>query len=270
MKFLRFQKTHLEKKVPGTTTTTQIWEYVGSSEPLVLIVGQSNSTCIRQAIQSGYKNFDKYYSSIGLKPGMPWHSVDKNYWDLASVSGAKHLCISWDGSQVNTAFLFEPDMSIFPVEQMGINTHSISLVKEFFSENLLGLRIQLKEIMSVSNAKIHLLGTPAPKSDFLVKKGLSKEQYFLDKLFELRTSVDKVKLTNIQVRVELWKILQECLKDVAVDFMIDFIPFPAEALTNESILLEKFSAEDATHANSDLGKLFLDEINAHVGIPNEK
>ena len=242
------------------------WAYHGADKPDVLIAGHSNSRCLKEFILLNCN-----YNGVSFGAIRPSNSsnkfarADENYWQMVANSDSRYVCISWDGSQPFTQFLFEPNMAIYPnTSEHGSTAHPTGLIKAFFRDNLLALQNQITSLKENGSPEIILLGTPPPKSDDLVKQGLSKEDFFLEKMKELNLDRDSALLTPMQTRIGLWELLQSCMKEIADFNRLTFISFPKETMTVENVLLPEFSADDVIHSNSSAALAVIEKVSNHI------
>src|SRR5205823_5364234 len=126
-----------------------------------------------------------------------------------------------------------------------------AVVYEFFRLGLAGLRAVLS---NVAGEKILLLGTPPPKTEDQVRAGISKEPLLVEAAQKLGMSSSTLRITPLAIRLELWRMTQELMREIASEFRVPFIAVPDEVLVDGALRVDA-SFEDATHANGVWGEV---------------
>lgn len=80
----------------------------------------------------------------------------------------------------------------------------------------------------------------------------------------LGMTLSALRLTPLPVRLELWKITQELLSEIADEFGAMFVAVPASAFSNGA-LAPRLSVEDASHANGLWAEIMVREATRALG-----
>lgn len=183
--------------------------------------------------------------------------LDDEYWDLLALAAAgKTIGILWNGNQHNASFLLEPTPAfrlVHPGSTPAGNGMWIprGVLREFWTSSFDELKAALPRLTSV--ADVFLIGTPPPKTDELIRSVIQKDPYFIAQAAALGMDLASVAVTQRSTRIAMWALLQEMLEQCAREFGATFVPVPSDVMDDEGILLDRYSALDATHANVDYG-----------------
>ena len=240
--------------------------WVGSSDPALLVAGHSHRFAfldylVRSGQTAPIAVLDQR-DQVGFAADPSTGQVDE-YFE-AALSAARDralpLALIWDGNQHNGAFLIESEerFSIYPVIgpwEDGYPRPLIprSLVYEFFRFGLAGLRAVLS---NVHGERILVLGTPPPKTDDQVRAGITKEPLLVQAAEKLGMSPSTLRITPLPIRLELWRMTQELLAEIAAEFRVPFVRVPDDALI-DGALRPDASLQDATHANCVWGEMMV-------------
>ena len=246
------------------------WSLYGSADFEFLVAGHSHAAAILEAKLNNpegpnLKSLAMCYTS-DLNNGPPG---DTEYWSfVAELAHGKDLVIIWNGNQHNANFLFQTSP---PFDLVHINAenefvkHSSetrfitrSMMEAFFEPSF----AELKPIVaSIAGARsISLLPGPAPKPYSHIVSRISSEAFFVDIANSLGVRVEDLTITSDSLRVQMWQILVDQLKQTSQELGINFIPVPTETIDQNGSLLETFWTPDVTHANSAYGLVLADHI----------
>lgn len=184
---------------------------------------------------------------------------DDAYWRaLAELGQDKIVLLSYGGNEHNAHFLCEceprfdfvaadaPHAPLLADAQLVPET----LVEARFAQFGAALREVLSVILSGRPRRVAVLGTPAPKGDEAhLRAALTREPSLAQRALHLGMSLDAVRFTPPQLRLKLWRKLQEAYARTAASAGCAFIPVPNETLDAEGFLRPDFYEVDATHAN---------------------
>ena len=247
------------------------WRLYGASDPSVIAGGQSHVVSLMTALDEGL-------CPAGLRAAVAYAADfaagppdDDGYWDfLARVGTGRTVAVVWDGNQHNTAFLLssEPPFRVYastvrePGDEQGVWIPQ-EMVRDFWSASVEHLSDVLARLSRV--AEVLVLGTPPPKSEQIIRATLASDPYWVASVRQLGLEMDNVKVTPVPVRIALWRVLQDLLRDRADRAGATFVPIPAAAVGSDDLLLDCYGNPDVTHANSAYGGLMWGEIIASLG-----
>lgn len=199
---------------------------------------------------------------------------DEAYWnELQRLAADYKLFIVWRGNQHMAEYLFASnppfDFVLSDQVDLPIVTESVlvpeQMIRERFSPSFDELETMLKNILGIAHRGVFLCGTPPPKPDAAAIRGaLAKHEYFLKRVAGLGHNVDTIPITSSETLYKMWKLIQNMLRDIAEKHALQFVPVPRESQTPAGFLREEFWSSDATHANSEFGRLFLQHLREYV------
>ncbi|MDP9027750.1 MAG: hypothetical protein M3N46_09355, partial [Actinomycetota bacterium] len=180
--------------------------------------------------------------------------LDDDYWALlARAAAGKAIGVVWNGNQHNAGFLLEPNPP-FRVFHPGASTAGEGmwvprrLLREYWTPTFAELKAALPRLTSV--ADVYLIGTPPPKTDELIRSVIQHDAYFVKQGTALGMDLAALAVTPAATRLAMWSLLQEMLEQCAVEFGATFVAVPPDVMDDDGILLQRYSAVDATHANT--------------------
>ncbi|NSY19765.1 SGNH/GDSL hydrolase family protein [Neorhizobium sp. AL 9.2.2] len=116
----------------------------------------------------------------------------------------------------------------------------------------IGTRRTTPRFQQLSPATIYHIATPPPKED---------EAYIRAKMMRYRgIALGSAILNPAPVRLRLWEIEMEALKEVCAEWGVHFLAVPDAARTRSGFLKPEYYAPDATHANAAYGALVLEQL----------
>jgi len=86
------------------------------------------------------------------------------------------------------------------------------------------------------------------------------EQGFRVRLEQLEVSPETVRFSPPLLRLKLWELTQDLLRDAVEGAGGVYVPCPPEARDDRGLLRREFWNEDITHANKAFGNLMLDQM----------
>lgn len=238
--------------------------WVGSPDPALLVAGHSH----RYAFLDHYNRSGESARVAILEVASNADIETDLYWDIALGTARGRgvpLVIVWDGNQHNVHFLLESAerFSVYPASGPWADGRSRpliprSLFREFFAPSV----ERLRAVLARSNgARVIVLGTPPPKPDGHVRDRLHNEPLLADAAASLGMTPSTLEVTPLPVRVELWRITQELLREVADTFGAPFVAVPEKALSGGA-LTSDMSYPDVTHANGLWAEIMVDATTA--------
>jgi hypothetical protein len=196
------------------------------------------------------------------------------YWsELQRRAGDYKLFVMWRGNQHMAEHLFASsppfDFVLSDEVDLPVANDSIlvpeQMVREGFSPSFEKLQAMLKNILEAAHRGVVICGTPPPKADVAaIRAGLSRHDFFLERIAALGSTADAIAITAPLTLYKMWKLIQNMLRDIAKRYALQFVPVPAESQTPTGFLREEFWSLDATHANIEFGRLFLQRLREYV------
>jgi hypothetical protein len=115
----------------------------------------------------------------------------------------------------------------------------------------------VKKLRRAARSEVYLLGTAPPKqsNEFIMTKFMSKT----NKVYH-GNNVALSGLNRPDLRLKLWQMEVNRLREWAISESMHFIPPPVEGFNEDGFLSRKYYANDATHANAAYGELVLQQI----------
>jgi len=134
-------------------------------------------------------------------------------------------------------------------------------VREVFQPSMSHLEIYLTRMLDTGGPRPIVLGTPPPKADNeAIRRGMQVHaDFFTELASDLSLDPEKAELAPACLRLKLWLLLQQMMRETAERLAVEFWPVSASAMTEEGYLRPEYWGEDATHANAAYGALMLDE-----------
>ena len=198
----------------------------------------------------------------------PWPRPDAYWQSFAAEASDRIVGLIWGGNEHNSAYFFQAacefDFTSRYVPYLLGRSQIITqrtVRQRFRNLTLKDLETTLKAVSAAGPRKLGLIGTPPPKKDSeKLRAMLAREPHFLAWAEALKTPIETIGITDPFVRLKLWYLLQDMLRELATKFDFDFLATPPEAQDAEGFLKEEFWAPDITHANADYGRLMLAKV----------
>jgi SAM-dependent methyltransferase len=245
---------------PHETGARSDWRWEGDDPAELYVVGQSHRAALVAALRIPH-----------LRPSFPVAALhgadgarqdpDDDYWDIAcGLPGGTMVAVVWNGNQHNASFLLTPTMAftLASVPEAPGVVVPVELVRSFFRPTFEGLEQLLGRIGD--SLRVIVAGTPPPKSDAIVRENMEIEPVLRKLIVDGGFRPATAPLTPGPLRVALWQIVQDLLRDIAAAHGAFFVPVPPEAIAEDGHLRDELSAQDATHANERYGALMLRAI----------
>lgn len=204
----------------------------------------------------------------------PWPR-DAGYWEgVVDHAVRGHVVLVWQGNQHNVQFLFAPNPSFdfvlssrpyLPIDE-ALHVVPELAVRELFKGSLTGLReivARIRRIRAVGG--VTLMATPPPKGDNeRIRDYLARERHFVDAARKMNADLSKISLSEPLLRLKLWHVLNDMIKEIAVQHSCRFLGCPPDACDDQGFLKPDYWRADATHANERYGKLALEFLSAEL------
>lgn len=246
---------------------------VGSArrpEPDVLAAGHSHVACLFQAL-------DRVPTRWGLRPAVAYSADpatgapgDEEYWDMVVREGrGRTVVLVWNGNQHNAAFLIQPDPA-FRVDDRRLTDAYDGpgrwlprrLLEDFFRPTMDECDALLRRLVPVS--RVVLLGTPPPKPLAYITAVLPSEPFFHDIARARGLELTELTVSSDQLRLALWHIVQDMLRDSANRGGAEWVPVPSRLIDSQGLLPEEYRVADATHANDAYGAAMWETVADHL------
>ncbi|WP_152531575.1 hypothetical protein [Mycobacterium sp. UM_CSW] len=235
----------------------------------LLIVGHSHSWCYGGQFNHPPDDYEmkpidegRGFMVIGGSP------ENLGYWDaVVGLAKTFRVAVCWQGNQhAHFMFLEKPfDFALAShpglVMDEGVDLVPELQVREVFQPSMPPLEVLLTRMLDTGGPRPIVLGTPPPKADNeAIRRGMQVHAEFFAKLASDRgLHPDKAQLAPAYLRLKLWWLVQQMMRETAERHAVEFWPVSASAMTEEGYLRPEYWAEDATHANAAYGALMLDE-----------
>lgn len=129
----------------------------------------------------------------------------------------------------------------------------VAVMRSILEEAITGERKALRQLANAASCPLIHLEAPPPKGDNLfVERSLAIRE---TQRFDLGMGIAPPKL-----RLHLWKIQSQLLRDLCGKLSVRFLEAPEQALDEKGFLKRDYYNRDATHANAAYGALVLDGI----------
>jgi hypothetical protein len=238
----------------------------------LLIVGNSHVNCYgghRGRSPDDYEmnpiDEGRGFMRIGGQP-------DLGYWD-AAVELAKtfRVAVCFLGNQHVAYFMFLDKRFDFAlashpglVVDQGVELVPELQVREVFQPSISHLEMILTRMLDTGGQRPIVLGTPPPKGDNeAIRRGMQVNAVHADIFAKIASDLsldpEKAQLAPAYLRLKLWWLLQQMMRETAERLAVEFWPVSELAMTEEGYLRPEYWGGDATHANAAYGALMLDE-----------
>jgi len=238
-------------------------------EVQLLIVGGSHTWCYGGQFSRSLDDYEmkpidesRGFMRIGGSP------ENLGYWD-AAVELAKtfRVAVCWQGNQ-HALFMFLDKPFDFAlashpglVVDEGVDLVPELQLRDIWLPSMSPLENVLTRMLDTGGPRPIVLGTPPPKADNeAIRRGMQVHADFFTKLASDRgLDYEKAQLAPAYLRLKLWFLLQQMMRETAERLAVEFWAVSASAMTEEGYLPPEYWAEDATHANAAYGAIMLDE-----------
>ncbi|MCV7090829.1 hypothetical protein [Mycobacterium interjectum] len=236
----------------------------------MLIIGNSHVNCYGGHMGRSPEDYEmnpideaRGFMRIGGDP------VNLGYWD-AAVELAKTfpiaLCFLGNQHVYHFMFLdkrFDFALASHPglVVEQGVELVPELQVREVFQPSMAHLEMVVTRMLDTGGQRPIVLGTPPPKGDNeAIRRGMQvNADVFAKMASDLCLDPEKAQLAPAYLRLKLWFLLQQMMRETAERLAVEFWPVSASAMTEEGYLRPEYWGEDATHANAAYGAFMLDE-----------
>lgn len=232
-----------------------------------IVIGESHVACIENAAlkyPALLPGLEVHRLSSPRRPNLPGTiSIDCAEAKLKELPSNRPTFLYMMGTYHNIIGLLrtEPDFDfLFSSTETDFNSYSVivprAIISQIFKEHLSKSASAIR-LSRAAPGRVYLLGTPPPKcsNEFIMNKfeSMVKKQYN-------GKNVPEVGINRPELRLKFWKIEQQELRSWCKDHDIQFIPSPLLAQIEGGFLREEFYGDDATHANVEYGKLWIESI----------
>ncbi|BBX47783.1 hypothetical protein GCM10009641_88150 [Mycobacterium cookii] len=235
----------------------------------LLIVGNSHVNCYGGHLGRSEDDYEmnpiderRGFMRIGGAP-------NPGYWDaVVELAKTFRVGVCFLGNQHVAHFMFlekQFDFALAAHPELAVD-QDVELVpelqvREVFQPSMSHLEIVLKPMLDAGGPRPIVLGTPPPKGDNeAIRRGMQVHaDFFIQLASDFGLDPEKAQLAPAHLRLKLWLLLQQMMRETAERLAVDFWPVSASAMTAEGYLRPEYCDEDATHANAAYGALMLDE-----------
>jgi hypothetical protein len=110
----------------------------------------------------------------------------------------------------------------------------------------------LTAVRESTGAKMVHVMPPPPKRDSEFIRSYHESRF--------KDEIAKLGVSTPELRMKIWRIQQNILRDFCVELGIELLDPPTNALDSDGFLLPEYYAMDATHANRAYGMLILEHL----------
>jgi hypothetical protein len=246
-----------------------LWLPRGITNPEIFGCGHSHRYAMLEAIGNGL--VPPVVRLAVLSQSVPFHiEADDKYWDkVANARDTGPLAVVWGGN-VHNRFILRPAQGFTVVHGDLVASAGlcdpvvpIEAVRALFLPYLSGLESLLKLV--TNRRKVFVLGSPPPKSEAFVRRGIAKETGYVEIAKQRGIDVATAPISSLSLRKALWNIYQQLFSEIASRHTAVFVPVPSAAMADDGSLREDLCALDATHGNAAYGALMWREVLAAIG-----
>jgi len=204
----------------------------------------------------------------GLVGGWPRAA---GYWDtLEREARDRTVILSWQGTEYLARFLVAPSPLFDFVPRARPQSALIadaqlvpeSMVRALFMPGFAEASTVMSRVAGAARA-LFVPAPPPPKDDDdLIRRRVLMEDGFKRRLDQLGVSPETVVFSPPSLRLKLWELTQDLLREAAERAGAVYLPCPHEARDEHGLLRREYWNEDITHANRAFGNLMLQRIEA--------
>jgi hypothetical protein len=259
-----------KSEISASPAPSEHWKLHGDRDPEVMAGGHSHVGCLVGAHDAGLG--PQSLRAAVAYPADPGH-IDDDYWDfLADGAAGRTVALVWGGNQYNSAFLIRPDRPFRvyrspeePQEEPG-TWISREMVSGYWAPSFDELARVLGRL--VPRSRVLVIGTPPPKRQAVIAAELEGkldwDPWIAEIASERKLSSSELPISPEPLRLALWSVIQDRMREEARRSGATFVPVPDGACDPTGTLAEAYSAGDLTHANSEYGGLIWAQIEAAV------
>jgi hypothetical protein len=234
---------HLSRRPIVIAGHSHVTALIGGKEWVGVMQPQSIASGLDDSLLSPVRDHEGVF---GLRGDWP---RTKDYWStLARLASDYSIALLWEGNQHNSLFLVEQPipfdfvprgLEFLPVADDAIIVPEAVVRAKFQSLNG-NLEETLADIKTCPDCKVALVGTPPPPV--------------------LPAKYGDVRITPSIVRLKLWHVMTEIMREEAEANGVGFIAVPDVVKDKDGFLKPDFWTNDSTHANPAYGEIMLSHI----------
>jgi hypothetical protein len=254
---------YMHAPLPGETVITSPCRALGDIKTLV--AGQSNAHAIRVAMVEG--SAVALAKSLGLG-GVYEQNPTPAYWDAIPVlCRSRNLALVLEG---NGAFLVVTDGVLidfiprsYPAKTTipGARIVPESLIRRFFQDSMDRISTALSKFPPTAGLKRLLIALPPPLADNdVIRRRWVSEPALVRRAKEMGVEIANLQITPGSVRLKLWYVCQEMMKETAESVGWPYVPVPPEAFDPNGFLKLELAAAGVTHANEIYGAMMIKQM----------
>ena len=242
------------------------WRLYGDSEPEVIVCGHSHAYAFMRGAQHAPPSARFRRAVAYTSPVTAGAPTGDDYWDfVAQQRPASAFAVVWNGNQHNVDFLFEQTPPVHILRPTGTSDDppadalwvSRSTLHAHFRPTIDDLRRVVDRL--AATARVVIVGTPAPKPSLHVTAHVSGDAQFAAVIAASPPDRRPV-VAREQLRLGLWEITQEMLRECAAAAAVEYLPAPDWSFDDSGLLRPELSASDSTHANLEYGSQVWDDL----------
>jgi hypothetical protein len=135
------------------------------------------------------------------------------------------------------------------------------MVVEHFRPTFTELDSIVTRLKDAGTNAIIIFGTPPAKADLSnIVELLAKSEFFRHVAEQRGIEIDNTKITPSVLRLKLWQVLQDMMREIARKHGAIFLPVPEITRDKDGYLKKEFSANDSSHANIEYGRHAISHI----------
>ena len=207
---------------------------------------------------------------LGLVGGWP-RAAD--YWDALELE-ARHraVVLSWQGTEYLARFLVAPTPLFDFVAKArpeaplvpGVQLVPESMVRALFAAGFAEAGAIVARLKACAAAVLVPAPPPPKDDDDLIRGRLQAEEGFRKRIDQLGVSAETVVFSPPLLRLKLWELTQDLLREAVEAAGAVYVRCPVEAQDATGLLRREFWNEDITHANKAFGSLMLGQIESRL------
>lgn len=246
------------------------WALYGAPDSEVIVAGHSHAKALMRGAQHPPEAAQRRRAVAYSSPVTAGAPTGDDYWRfVAGHRSAEAIAVVWNGNQHNVDFLFEQSPPLH-VLRAGLGGGEAprdavwvprSMMRAHFRPTVDELAAVLERLRG--SARVVVLGTPAPKPSVHVRGAVAGDAHFAS-ILAASPADRQPEVAREELRLALWEITQEMLRECAADAGVEYLPSPAVSIDASGLLLPAFSAPDSTHANLDYGDLVWNDLERYL------
>jgi hypothetical protein len=241
------------------------------SRPEAIVAGHSNAMALGLPVVAR----DAETRLVEIAPGRlglvgAWPRPPE-YWNaLEQAAPGRDIVVSWQGTEYLSRFLVAPEPLFDFVPRArpespflgGVRLVPESAVRALFAKSFADAADVFTRLVPRA-ARVLVPAPPPPKDDDdLIRRRIALEDGFRRRLEQLGESAETVSFTPPLLRMKLWELTQDLLREAADRSGATYVACPLEARDEHGLLRREYWNDDITHANRAFGALMWRQMEA--------